>query len=118
MERSTNVRAWWAVLSAGAMLLGGAGCGAGAPDVGQVDVALAAKRLAWRNVMTKTVLPKEGCFVASHPSSTWQEIPCMPPPANPQPYLPAPPTGGGSASARGGYVGGHSSPFYVARTTN
>ena len=34
----------------------------------------------WRRTMSKTALPKPGCFKATHPGSTWQEIPCQSPP--------------------------------------
>ncbi|HEY2510549.1 MAG TPA: hypothetical protein VGI39_06825 [Polyangiaceae bacterium] len=64
-----------------------AGCSAGAPDdsareepsgtdslaaVGSRDPA---KEL-WRRQISKTPLPKEGCFDAVHPSTQWVEVPC------------------------------------------
>ena len=30
----------------------------------------------WHKAMVKTPFPKEGCFQASHPDTTWKEIPC------------------------------------------
>lgn len=38
------------------------------------------KRTDWRRHMSKKALPKPGCFKATHPSSTWEEIPCGTPP--------------------------------------
>jgi hypothetical protein len=34
----------------------------------------------WRRTMSKTAFPKPGCFKATHPSSTWTEVPCQSPP--------------------------------------
>ena len=33
----------------------------------------------WRRAMSKTPLPKAGCFQAKHPNTTWEEVPCGPP---------------------------------------
>ena len=41
----------------------------------------------WRNAMSQSPLPKEGCFTASHPSTAWVEVPCGTAPE--VPYLPA-----------------------------
>ena len=37
----------------------------------------------WRRAMSKTPTPKDGCFQASHPSTTWVEVPCTIPPKMP-----------------------------------
>jgi hypothetical protein len=47
----------------------------------------------WARAMAKTSAPKPGCFRASHPSTTWEEIPCTEPPAIPM----VPVKGGGRA---------------------
>src|SRR5260370_23988458 len=44
------------------------------------------KHEKWRKVMSKISLRKEGCFRVSHPSTTWEEIPCVTPPE--VPYVP------------------------------
>lgn len=36
----------------------------------------AAKREAWRKTMKQTPLPKQGCFKALYPNTSWQEIGC------------------------------------------
>ena len=36
----------------------------------------------WRKAMARTPLPKTGCFHASHPRMTWDEVPCVSPPAS------------------------------------
>jgi hypothetical protein len=41
----------------------------------------------WRTAMSKTPLPKDGCFQASHPNTTWEEVPCTVAPKTP--HLPA-----------------------------
>ncbi len=38
----------------------------------------------WRQSMQLLPLPKEGCFQASYPSTSWQEVPCTTAPAYPQ----------------------------------
>src|SRR5215813_13208823 len=35
---------------------------------------------AWRKAMTRTPLPKKGCFKVTYPGTTWQEMPCAKPP--------------------------------------
>ena len=65
-----------------------AGPGSGAPSAVSTE---------WRKAMSKTPLPKEGCFRASHPNRTWEEIQCKSPPA--VPYRPA---HGGAVRAAGG----------------
>jgi hypothetical protein len=57
----------------------------------------------WRRTLTKTPVPKDGCFHAKRPSTTWEELPCA---ANHRPLpleLPRPP---GSTTARGQAGGG------------
>jgi Ricin-type beta-trefoil lectin domain-like len=49
--------------------------------------ATARSREAWRKAMSKTPVPKEGCFKVSHPSMTWVEVPCTTAPN--VPYGPA-----------------------------
>src|ERR1051326_911063 len=44
---------------------------------------------AWHKSMARVPLPKKGCFTASYPSTTWQEVPCGKPPA--RTYGPAKP---------------------------
>ena len=44
-------------------------------------------RQAWVVTMSRTPLPKKGCFKSSFPSTQWQEVPCSTAPPNP--YLPA-----------------------------
>ncbi len=39
----------------------------------------------WRRTMTRTPLPKSGCFTSSYPSTQWQEVPCTTAPARPYP---------------------------------
>jgi hypothetical protein len=53
----------------------------------------AAKREAWRKVITRVRFPKPGCFNASYPSTEWKEVPCStkPPPLQ----LPPPEQGAG-----------------------
>lgn len=38
----------------------------------------------WRQTMTRTPLPKSGCFTSSYPSTEWREVPCTTP--LPRPY--------------------------------
>jgi hypothetical protein len=40
----------------------------------------------WRKVMARTPHPKEGCFQAKHPGTSWIEVPCVKPPGIP--FLP------------------------------
>ncbi|MGA2132486.1 MAG: Ig-like domain repeat protein [Bryobacteraceae bacterium] len=42
-------------------------------------------RTAWRKSMSRTALPKKGCFQASYPSTEWREVPCKAPPSYPLP---------------------------------
>jgi hypothetical protein len=37
----------------------------------------------WRRAMAKTRTPKSGCFHAKHPSTTWEEVPCVAAPTVP-----------------------------------
>jgi hypothetical protein len=65
-----------------------AGCSAGAPgSSAPEDLATGVSSLTpvvsrdltheqWRLQMSKTPLPKEGCFSAVHPSTQWAEVPC------------------------------------------
>src|SRR5580658_289013 len=39
----------------------------------------------WRNSMSRTPLPKHGCFHASYPSTEWIEVPCVAAPAQHRP---------------------------------
>jgi Bacterial Ig-like domain (group 3) len=52
----------------------------------------AAKREAWRKVITRVRFPKPGCFNASYPSTEWKEVPCSTKP----PPLQLPPPGQGA----------------------
>jgi hypothetical protein len=54
----------------------GAPPAATAPDVNRVMDE-------WRQQMTHTPHPKEGCFQATHPDTRWVEVPCVKPPAVP-----------------------------------
>jgi hypothetical protein len=38
---------------------------------------------AWGRRMSKTKTPGKGCYRATHPSTTWEEVPCTAPPAVP-----------------------------------
>jgi hypothetical protein len=49
--------------------------------------------------MSRTPLPKEGCFQASHPSITWKEVPCTTAPE--VPYVPTKRKGPGAAETVG-----------------
>jgi hypothetical protein len=42
----------------------------------------------WRKAMSRTSLPKHGCFKATYPGTTWEEIPCIAPSPNDIPLLP------------------------------
>jgi hypothetical protein len=55
----------------------------------QPPAAESAKREAWRATMSRTPMPKKGCFTATYPNTAWEEVPCTIAPANPQ--LPARP---------------------------
>lgn len=37
----------------------------------------------WRKMIRKVTVPKEGCFKATHPATTWTEVPCATPPDSP-----------------------------------
>ena len=39
----------------------------------------------WHATMSRTPLPKKGCFNATYPSMEWQEVPCVATPPYPQP---------------------------------
>ncbi len=41
----------------------------------------------WRATMSRTPLPKAGCFTSAYPSTEWEEVPCTIP--LPRPYRPA-----------------------------
>src|SRR5208282_5008224 len=41
----------------------------------------------WRKLMARTPLPTEGCFRASHPSTTWEPVACSK--ALDHPFIPA-----------------------------
>jgi hypothetical protein len=60
---------------------------AGAPAATQPAPAPPASPEAWRALMRQVPLPKKGCFKASFPNTTWQEVPCTTAP--PIPYPPA-----------------------------
>jgi hypothetical protein len=49
------------------------------------DPALTQQREEWRKAMAKTPPPKDGCFTATHPSTTWEEVPCATAPTTPHP---------------------------------
>src|SRR5690242_2256713 len=88
-------RARWASLRA-ALLFALPGCGA--PDEGTLPTAIGTQSVArvapvapvgdsgiastslshaeWRKAMSETRTPKDGCFRASHPDTTWKEVPC------------------------------------------
>lgn len=51
---------------------------------GSQSAPLAARnRAEWRRAMSKTPLPKKGCFDASYPGNTWRETRCVPAPQIP-----------------------------------
>ena len=58
----------------------------------------------WRKAMSRASLPKAGCFKATYPGSTWEEVPCIPPPPNGTPLIPAG-RGGGTAKVGPALVG-------------
>lgn len=51
----------------------------------------------WRKAISRRSLPKEGCFRASHPSMTWEEVPC-----GKAPDVPYRPTKSGAARRAAG----------------
>ncbi len=51
------------------------------------SLAVTPSREEWRRAMSKTPVPKVGCFVASHPSTEWKEVPCAT--STPAPLPPA-----------------------------
>lgn len=52
--------------------------------------------------MSRASLPKEGCFRATYPGTTWEEVPCVPPSPN---FVPLIPGMGGTAKAGSEIVG-------------
>jgi hypothetical protein len=60
------------------------------------ESAEAASRQAWRKSMSRSGVPKNGCFQATYPNTDWQQVPCTTAPQ--RPYPPAhgkrPETGG------------------------
>ncbi len=42
-------------------------------------------REAWRASMSRAPTPQKGCFTATYPNTTWQEVPCTTAPAVPYP---------------------------------
>jgi hypothetical protein len=65
----------------------------------------------WRDVISKTSVPKAGCFQASHPATSWDEVPCVKAPTVPHlreavtsglpPATALPPSSGTSAAPIG-----------------
>ena len=43
---------------------------------------------AWHATMSKTPMPKTGCFTSSYPSTEWKEVPCAPAPTRGYPPRP------------------------------
>src|SRR4051794_6178616 len=43
---------------------------------------------AWGAIISRTPVPKKGCFKSSYPSTVWQEVPCTPAPQRPYPPTP------------------------------
>ena len=43
---------------------------------------------AWHATMSKTPMPKTGCFTSSYPSTEWKEVPCAPAPTRRYPPRP------------------------------
>ena len=43
---------------------------------------------AWHATMSKTPMPKTGCFTSSYPSTEWKEVPCGPAPTRRYPPRP------------------------------
>src|SRR5580698_3059045 len=98
------------------------GCSSGATGTSDDDVAAkattalttfsssstpASSHHEWRRAMSKTPLPKEGCFQAAQPGTTWVEVPCITPPN--VPLLPA-----HAGSRTGDTVGGGGTGDYSA----
>lgn len=54
-----------------------------APPTTTVTATANPERLAWGKAMVKNRAPHGGCFKASHPSTTWEEVPCRKPPSTP-----------------------------------
>jgi hypothetical protein len=55
-----------------------------APAAGkQPSAEETAKREAWRTTMSRTPLPRKGCFKSTFPNTEWQEVPCVTPPPHP-----------------------------------
>jgi hypothetical protein len=55
---------------------------ANSPDPASSSVPLSLTPLSqeqWRKAMSKTPIPKNGCFRASQPTIAWQAVPCGPP---------------------------------------
>src|SRR5579862_8691726 len=63
----------------------GVSAGAAAPvNVAEPDVSPApSSHERWRKMMTKTPLPKHGCFHAEEPDGAWTEVPCVQGPSIP-----------------------------------
>jgi uncharacterized repeat protein (TIGR03803 family) len=74
-------------------------------------IAQPENRGAWREAMSRTPLPKEGCFEVSYPSIDWQEVPCTTPPSYPLPRTRA---GGNGPDT----VGGGGANDFVAQVTS
>jgi hypothetical protein len=85
------------------------------PTIGQPTSALTSvsarpatqSREEWRKAMSRAPLPKEGCFEATHPSTTWKEVPCTKAPE--RPYIPA--TGTRAQGAAGSETVGNGYDF-------
>ena len=45
--------------------------------------AIPASHKEWHRLMTKKPTPRGGCFKATHPSTTWEEVPCVAAPSVP-----------------------------------
>jgi hypothetical protein len=67
----------------------------------------------WRKTMSMAKAPKDGCFKATHPSTTWEEVPCVVPPD--VPFEPS--TAGGARSATTPQNVGDTSDDFAARVS-
>lgn len=65
----------------------------------------------WRKVMSETHLPKTGCFHASPPSTSWEEVPCATRPLNGESPLVSTAVSPLVSMAKSGYAGGGGGDF-------
>jgi hypothetical protein len=64
------------ILAVSVLVLASCSSGGGAPSSESSESPVVKSREEWRKDMAKIAPSREGCFVASHPSATWVEVPC------------------------------------------